>query len=214
MSNLSMLPIHELRTIFNLDVLIETGTEYGYGIDTGLKASFKEVYSCEILENRYKKAQDKYKANDRVFLFNGASKDMLEVMLDMNSKQSALFWLDAHLPNCHNPAGEYTIEDILPLIDELKIIAGHERNSKNDVIVIDDLCLVDEQFRNKDFDLQRWTHNKGSRDIAISNIKLVFNYHIWFKDIRAEGCLIGLPDKGEGVAFFDRLCKQYNLVRI
>lgn len=217
MSNLNMLPVAELRTLFNLGVMIETGTEQGVGVKTGLNAGFQKVYSCEIIESRYKEAQNKFKNDERVILFSGESKVMLEVMLDLNQKDAALFWLDAHLPNCHSPNAGYNIDQILPLIDELKIIANHDRNCKEDVILIDDLCLINKEFREKDFDIQKWTHNKGIRDIAIDTIKNLFGNQTWFIDHRSEGVLIGLPNtpnKNLSSSLLDSLLNQYNWEKI
>jgi len=70
MSNLSMLPIRQLKDICGLGVMIETGAEAGYAIDTGLKAGFSNIYSCEILAGRFDKLVEKYETDYRVTLFH------------------------------------------------------------------------------------------------------------------------------------------------
>jgi len=195
MSNLSMLPISDLKKIFDLNVMIETGTEGGYGVEVGLRAGFEEVYSCEVIEKNYFIAQKKFGGYENVHLFRGTSKDMLPIMLDSVGEEQVLFWLDAHLPNCFDLERDYSINDILPLEDEVEIIKNHEvHNCDNDVICIDDLCLLDEKFRGADFDLQRWTGNKGARDMGVDTIIDIFSNHIWYRDDRADGILIGFPN--------------------
>ena len=189
MSNLGMLPVKQLKDICNLTVMIETGAEAGYGIDVGLKAGFEHVYSCEIINSRYEKLLKKYETEYKVLLFSGDSKNMLSKMICAKGDENALYWLDAHLPNCHDPSRDYDIRVILPMRDELELL----RDSGNDVICIDDLCLFDSKYRGKDFDLQHWTGNKGERDFAVDEIKDFMPDHEWVIDMRQEGILIGIP---------------------
>jgi hypothetical protein len=193
MSNLSALPISDLRNIFDLTAMIETGAEHGYGIKAGLSAGFEKIYSCEILKQNYDQVVNMFWDNHNVKVVYGASRNVLSSMLDNVKCDNCLFWLDAHLPNCHDRSREYTIEDILPVLDELRIIAEHDRCHDGDLIIIDDLCLLNESFRGQDFDLQRWTDNKGSRDIDLDNILELFEEHIWFREDTSDGCLIAIP---------------------
>ena len=48
MGNLGAAKPQELRKKFNLDALVETGTENGEGVATALRAGFKMIYSCEL----------------------------------------------------------------------------------------------------------------------------------------------------------------------
>ena len=48
MTQLRHLPISMLKQRFDLNVMVETGTEGGDGVVTGLSCGFDEVLSCEI----------------------------------------------------------------------------------------------------------------------------------------------------------------------
>jgi hypothetical protein len=204
MSNLSMLPIRQLKDICGLNMMIETGAEAGYGIDTGLKAGVNTVYSCEILEGRFDKLIKKYETDCRVTLYHGSSKRMLPKMIEEIKGGSVFYWLDAHLPNCHDAANNYSIKEILPLTDEIEAL----KNSVDDVICIDDLCLFDHRFRHKDFDLQRWTHNKGERDMPVDKIRDIMPQHEWVIDTRQECVLIGIPKR-----YFSKCDYLYNMFK-
>lgn len=201
MSHLSMLPIAKLRDIFDLKAMIETGTEAGYGVETGLKAGFNNVCSCEIWDKRYEQSKERFKDDDRVHLFKGPSGEQLKKMLKFVGDVPVLFWLDAHLPNRHDRSREYSLEIILPLPDELEIIYSSKiRSYIHDVILMDDLCLINNKYRDNNLQMKEWTDGKGSRDVAIDWMQIYFEAHDWYIDQRQEGVLIGLPNHYE--------CKQ------
>lgn len=204
-----MLPIADLRVLFDLAAFIETGTEHGYGVEAALSAGFQHVYSCEIITDTYLGAFEKFKTDKRVSLFLGASSETLSKMIKSTKNKNILYWLDAHLPNCHDPQKEYTIEEILPLLDELKIISEYD-NGKG-IILIDDLCLMNLFYRKEDFDLQKWTGGKGARDIALDAIKQMFKNHLWYQDDRCEKVLIGVPRANTEIEWnsFSKLVKQF-----
>lgn len=191
MSNLNMLPVSPLREIFNLTAFIETGTEQGYGVETAIRAGFKKVLSCEIVNRRYLAAAARFKINPIVSIYEGASKDVMPKMLKATKDDKRMFWLDAHLPHWGEPDIDYDIKQILPLRDELSAIKN--TGALNDVFLIDDIRVFDKRHREKGFDLQFWVKNKGERDIAIDQIKNLFPFHIFYIDKRAEEVLIGLP---------------------
>jgi hypothetical protein len=72
MSNLSALPISDLRNIFDLTAMIETGAEHGYGIKAGLSAGFEKIYSCEILKQNYDRVVNMFWDNHNVKVVYGA----------------------------------------------------------------------------------------------------------------------------------------------
>jgi hypothetical protein len=115
---------------FGLNVFVETGTYLGEMLDA-LKSSFRELYSIELSEELYGRAERKFAADERVHIMQGDSGDVLPIILDKVS-EPCLFWLDGHF------SGGITAQGALdfPILKELEHI-GHHR-IKNHVILIDD----------------------------------------------------------------------------
>ncbi|MGA2435367.1 MAG: hypothetical protein ABSG25_08780 [Bryobacteraceae bacterium] len=119
------------KKYFN-EILIETGSFEGHGIQAALDAGFKTVYSIELSERFYNFCKNKFKDNPYVNLVFGDSSIMLkEVLKNINSK--CTIFLDGHFSGGETSKGLKNS----PLIEELEAIKQHI--IKNHIILIDDL---------------------------------------------------------------------------
>ena len=107
------------------DVFIETGSNFGDGIQQALDEGFTEVYSCDIDNKRYDLCRRRFRLNLKVHLILDDSVNFLIRILPLIDKR-ATFWLDAHKGNGKSP-----------LISELAVISQHQ--IKDHILLIDDL---------------------------------------------------------------------------
>lgn len=122
-------------------VFFETGSFYGDGIDSALKAGFKEIYSVELSPALFDVCQARFKKNKNVHLYQGDSTEVLRDILPQISQRTT-FWLDGHYSEGVTVKG-YTNT---PILAELTLIGKHP--IKTHTILIDDV----RQFGTKDFD--------------------------------------------------------------
>jgi hypothetical protein len=115
----------ELFKKFINPVFIETGSNWGVGIQQALDEGFPVVHSIEILPEFYNYCADKFKENKNVHLYLGDCVKVLPKILE-NLHEPATFWLDAHEGDSKSF-----------LLDELNLIKGHK--IKTHTILIDDL---------------------------------------------------------------------------
>lgn len=131
------------------DIFVETGTQFGDGIDLALKVGFKRAFSVEIVKHVYEKAVIKYTNNPNVNLFLGNSAEKISEILDIiesnYSEETVVFWLDAHINgsqdmDTHTNGGKDMdiSKSVCPVLVELEKILP--RNFKK-VILIDDMRL-------------------------------------------------------------------------
>lgn len=129
----------DLAKAINAHIFIETGTYKG-GTSLWASKHFKSVYTIEFDKNRYEKtfAQISHMANtDNIVMLHGNSKEKLKDALDLVN-EPVIFWLDAH----GLYAGNMTLEDEIPLMQELQIILDwQEKTNKECCILIDDARL-------------------------------------------------------------------------
>ena len=79
---------------FSPEVFIETGTYKGKMV-YAVQPYVKEIYSIELGENHYKKAQKKFAGYPDINILHGQSGQVLpEILKDID--EPCLFWLDAH----------------------------------------------------------------------------------------------------------------------
>lgn len=123
---------HYLNPIF-----VETGTLDGDGVNLALNTGFKQIYSVEIVEERYNFCVNRFVDNKNVKLYLGDSLDTLPAILaSLNDKTT--FWLDAHVNSKIDKVfGKFKC----PILEEIKLIVNNEYS---DTILIDDIRL----FRN------------------------------------------------------------------
>jgi hypothetical protein len=106
-------------------IFIETGSNYGDGIQQALDEGFNLIYSVDILPEKYEYCTDRFIANDNVHLFLNDTVVFLNTLL-LTIDEPVTFWLDAHKGNGKSP-----------LLKELEVISRHHIKTHN--ILIDDL---------------------------------------------------------------------------
>jgi len=128
--------IHTLTSIFDLKVLVETGTNTGATVKA-LENYFDEIYSIEIFSPLAKLAKKRFAANSAIHIVEGDSAKELPGILQKVS-QPILFWLDGHYSG--DGTGRSDIDT--PVLAELDHILSLRPRGK-DVILIDDArCFV------------------------------------------------------------------------
>jgi hypothetical protein len=105
-------------------IFVETGTNTGNGVANALALDFKEIYSIEIMEEKYRFAMERWKDFPNVHLYCGPTSDHMEDVLS-TIHEPCFFWLDAHF-------GTGT-----PVYAELEAIKNHP--IKTHTILIDDM---------------------------------------------------------------------------
>lgn len=114
---------------FGIRNAVETGTYMGHTCAWLADNLPGQVHSVELMPELFKAAQERFKDNQRVKLWQGNSKDVMPQLLSQLAEVSLspLFvLLDAHAGNCY-----------WPILDELRAI-GESKFRNNCLIVIDD----------------------------------------------------------------------------
>jgi len=138
------LELLKLRDRFNIEICIETGTQFGRTCKF-LAKTFKTVHTIEIndhgferswgyMPSHYQFARDQLKEYKNVTLHLGSSPEVLDRILPQlvtTTRCPILFYLDAH--NVSPAAGPIGTA----ALDELKMIARYCRD--NCVVVLDDI---------------------------------------------------------------------------
>jgi hypothetical protein len=135
--------IRHVGEVFQLDVLVETGTYYGDTVEA-LRNDFRKIFSVELGPPLYEKARDRFKQYGHINIIQGDSGQILPVIGALLN-EPALYWLDAHWSG-HDT---WTLEDsktpILREIDGLLGIEFIKDSLRESVILIDDArCFVPE----------------------------------------------------------------------
>ena len=120
----------------NIKILVETGTYMGDMVYAMLPV-FEKIYSIELSEFFYTKAQKRFRKYKKVKLVFGDSAEKLkEIVNKLN--QPALFWLDGHYSGGNTALGKKQC----PVFEELESIFT---STLTHVIIIDDArCFVGE----------------------------------------------------------------------
>jgi hypothetical protein len=124
------------------NILIETGTWTGDGIEKAFASGFKKVYSCDINQEKITLASQRF-VDKELSLLCASSEIALEQFLNDINERCVIF-LDAHAMPLNERRedkgfGESTLGDgpTCPLLHELEIIKNHP--IKNHIILIDDI---------------------------------------------------------------------------
>lgn len=120
-----------LTSLFNVTILVETGTYDGGTINNALNF-FKEIHSIELSKNHYKNAMDRFKYNQNVHLHCGDSSEVISKILP-KIQGKILFWLDGHYSEGNTAKGKTNT----PIMGELAAIKKQGINDA--VILIDDM---------------------------------------------------------------------------
>lgn len=119
--------------IHGITVLIETGTYLGEMVGA-MKHVFNRVYSIELGDELYQKAEKKFSRDLHVSILHGDSTKVLPGILEQ-IKIPCLFWLDGHYSSGVTARGEKETS----VIEELTHILSHP--VKEHLILIDDARL-------------------------------------------------------------------------
>jgi len=206
--------IQDLMAKYGLLNYVETGTGLGECLEYAMRHPFKKLYSVEIYDEIYETAKQKFDGLSRIYnreceLFHGQSvAELVQILKDIQKSDPVLFFLDAHFPGADFRYETYdAVEDDnirLPLRSELETIKRH-RDTKNDVLIIDDLWLYEDgeyeagtlqRHLDKHFPDMDYTKEKlsGGQDIKFV-YDLFFESHNVIKDSRDQGYLILVPRK-------------------
>jgi hypothetical protein len=127
--------VREHAKQFELRTLVETGTYLGDMVWATIDI-FDEIYSIELDEFLFRRAQAQFSNFDHVRILQGESVGALPEVLTRITRP-CLFWLDAHYSGGVTARG--TTET--PIMEELECILGAP--SMNHVMLIDDArCFV------------------------------------------------------------------------
>lgn len=129
---LSSKQLSHFKDLFEIDSFIETGTYAGDTTEEAAKV-FAEVYSIEIYEPLYEKAQKRFSQHPNVSLYLGDTSTQLYQMIS-DSSGNRLYWLDAH----SSGGGTGGVPGFSPILHELDQIYNHGENNES-VILIDDM---------------------------------------------------------------------------
>ncbi|MFH1308702.1 MAG: hypothetical protein ABIH51_01680 [Patescibacteria group bacterium] len=114
----------------SIKILIETGTYLGDMV-WGTKDVFSHIYSIELSDELYKKAEKRFSSFNHINILKGDSGKVLPQILK-RVNEPCIFWLDGHY------SGGITVKGRkhTPILDELNHILNHCINGH--VIIIDD----------------------------------------------------------------------------
>lgn len=127
------------------DTLVETGTGAGTGVDFARGFPFKDIWSCEIVEEQAKAMTARFRMDHRVHILAQHSPEFLDDLFThaIAAKDRCVFWLDGHYPHADVFGKPYDYEkDLkkrLPLEGELEMLLKHGRI--HDIVLVDDLRI-------------------------------------------------------------------------
>ena len=145
----------EILQPYKRKIFVETGTRFGYGVQTALDVGFEKIYSIEINEELFQKSWERFRNNEKVILIKGDSKNEF-IRILKQIQEPATIWLDAHTAI------------ITPLMNELGALLQHP--IKNHTLLIDDVRDLKNVYKMK-------------IDDVVKKLKEINpNYHISFID--------------------------------
>ena len=124
--------IESYRQRFHTEILVETGTYLGDMVEAQ-RDHFKKIFSIELSERLFNKAQKRFKDHLHVKIFHGDSGSVLNKLMTEIGKP-ALFWLDGHYSGGITAKGEKEC----PVPEELDTIL---KSPLPHIILIDDARL-------------------------------------------------------------------------
>ncbi len=122
--------VKKVGKLFNLNILVETGTYMGDMVDA-TKKTFKEIYSVELDDKLYRSAKKRFSRFQHIHILQGDSSKALPGMLSQ-IPEPCLFWLDSH----YSGGVTARAEKETPIEQELEVVSRHP--IRNHVILIDD----------------------------------------------------------------------------
>jgi len=126
--------VKKLKSVFPLDIFVETGTFEGDTIEN-VKNLFSEIHTVELSKEYYNKSKKRFQSEKTIHLYLDSSEKFLKKIHPILKNKSVLYWLDAHWCVADKTAG---VESQCPLLEELASIKSLNNKS---VIIIDDARL-------------------------------------------------------------------------
>jgi len=128
-----------LSSLVKGNILVETGSGKGKGIQVALDSGATTVYSVEIDTERYSNCFNRFKSliPTKVTLYHGDSINILpDILKQINSK--AVFLLDAHIMDEKKTHSE----TMCPILKEIELVLEHGKKiGAKHVLIIDDKKL-------------------------------------------------------------------------
>lgn len=119
-------------------VFIETGTYKGKMV-YAVQPYIKEIYSIELSEAYYKKAQERFAGYPGIHILHGQSSQVLPKILEGINKP-CLFWLDAHWSG-----GSTAKADIeTSIMQEMQCVLNHLKAEEHVILIDDARCFTGE----------------------------------------------------------------------
>lgn len=159
--------VKEVSNRSDVKILVETGTYLGNML-FAQKNNFKKLYSIELADIYYQKANDRFSKYSHIEIIRGNSAVKLaELLGEIN--EPCLFWLDGHY------SGGSTAESFCPVMDELKSIFD---SSYEHVILIDDARLFTGESDYPSLDeIELFVKSKSKKyDISLENDIIKITY--------------------------------------
>ena len=118
---------------FKNNILVESGSLTGGGVQDALDCGYKRVISFEVAPSFVEHCRNRFKNNENVSIIGDTSANMFEHIKSIS--EPITFWLDGHYSG-----GTTSYKDVYcPILQELDAIGRH--HLKNHVILIDDVRL-------------------------------------------------------------------------
>jgi len=134
--------LEKLKTIFSVDVFVESGTYLG-GTTQDARPFFSKIHSVELSKDFFKKAKKRFRNEQKISLYQGDSGTVFYSILPQITSK-ILFYLDGHYSGGTTALGA----KVSPLLEELKAIKDAQKTDS--VIIIDDIRLMqDSKFPEK-----------------------------------------------------------------
>jgi len=128
------------------DVLVETGTYNGHGVERALEFGFKEIHTIEVWDetfNRLARDRPDLCQNPKVHRYLASSRVVLATIIPEFQDRNVVFWLDAHYQGLSQNERDSVSE--CPVVSELQAILS-VRWSKSVVISIDDCSMFEDGY--------------------------------------------------------------------
>lgn len=169
-----------LKKTYNVPTAVETGTFLG-NTTSYLSLLFDQVYTIEIVRDRYESTSAKLKNFSNVECLLGSSEVVFQDLLPILKNERVLFYLDAHW------------DDHWPLLDELREIS--KTHFDNCIIIVDDFKVPNR----KDIPFDQYLENECSFNCIKDQLGQVFSdYEIHYiipANIQSRAKFVAYPKK-------------------
>lgn len=128
--------VQEYIKKFSPAVFIETGTYKGKMV-YAVMPHVKEIYSIELDQTHFEKAQRRFAGYPNIHILQGQSGEVLpRVLKDID--KPCLFWLDAHWSGGSTAKCEFET----PVMQELRCVLNHTKANEHAILIDDARCFT------------------------------------------------------------------------